>query len=134
MPDEFGFSTEAEKRASAKYDKEYAKGLYIKLNIRTDQDIIRWLWGQSNKQGAIKALIREDIKRQEERKKAQAQENKEQFPLYFNKLFYLLQISRKEGSTMLDLDTIGYFLFMEKQEQQEQEQEKQEQEEVNNED
>lgn len=65
MPDEFGFSTEAEKRASAKYDKEFAKGLYIKLNIRTDQDIIRWLWRQSNKQGAIKALIRADIARQQ---------------------------------------------------------------------
>lgn len=69
MSDEFGFSTEAEKRASAKYDKEYAKGLYIKLNIRTDQDIIRWLWGQSNKQGRIKELIREDIKRQEVKRK-----------------------------------------------------------------
>ena len=70
MPDEWGFSTEAEKRASAKYDKEYTKGLYIKLNIRTDQDIIKWLWMQSNKQGRIKELIREDIKREDERKKA----------------------------------------------------------------
>lgn len=68
MPDEFGFATEAEKRASAKYDKEYSKGLYIKLNIKTDQDIIRWLWGQRNKQGRIKELIREDIKRQEEQR------------------------------------------------------------------
>lgn len=69
MPDEFGFPTEAEKRAKEKYDKEYTKGLYIKLNIRTDKDIIHWLWMQSNKQGRIKELIREDIKRQELLKK-----------------------------------------------------------------
>ena len=68
LPDEYGFSTEAEKRAKAKYDKEYAKGLYIKLNIKTDKDIIRWLWDQRNNQGRIKELIREDIARQKKEK------------------------------------------------------------------
>lgn len=49
--------------AQAKYDKEHTKGFYIKLNLRTDIDIIRWLWKQPSKQGAIKQLIREEIER-----------------------------------------------------------------------
>lgn len=59
---------EARTRAQAKYDKEHTKGLYIKLNIRTDLDIIQWLWAQSSKQGAIKALIREDIARKQNKR------------------------------------------------------------------
>jgi len=56
---------EARTRAQAKYDKEHTKGLYLKLNIHTDMDIIRWLWEQPSKQGAIKRLIREEIARRE---------------------------------------------------------------------
>lgn len=54
-------STEARTKAQARYDKEHTKGFYVKLNLRTDTDIIRWLWGQASKQGAIKRLIREEI-------------------------------------------------------------------------
>lgn len=67
---------EARTRAQAKYDKEHTKGLYIKLNIRTDLDIIQWLWAQPSKQGAIKALIRQDIalKQQQERNRTRCLE------------------------------------------------------------
>lgn len=58
-------SIEARTRAQEKYDKEHTKGFYIKLNLRTDMDIIRWFWKQPSKQGAIKRLIREEIAREE---------------------------------------------------------------------
>ncbi len=57
---------EARTRARAKYDKEHTKGLYMKLNLRTDIDIIRWTWSQKSVQGSIKRLIREDIWRKQE--------------------------------------------------------------------
>ena len=47
-------SIEARNKAQAKYDKSHTAGFYMKLNTRTDSDIIRWLWGQPSKQGAIK--------------------------------------------------------------------------------
>lgn len=51
-------------RAQAKYDKAHTAGFYMKLNTRTDSDIIRWLWGQASKQGAVKRLIRDEIARE----------------------------------------------------------------------
>lgn len=54
---------EARTKAQEKYDKEHTKGIYLKLNLRTDLDIIRWFWEQPSKQGAIKQLIREEIAR-----------------------------------------------------------------------
>ena len=56
-------SIEARTKAQAKYDKGNTVGFYMKLNTHTDQDIIRWLWGQPSKQGSIKRLIREEIAR-----------------------------------------------------------------------
>lgn len=55
--------TENNKRSNradnkAKYDKSNTKGLYIKLNKKTDSDIIEALAKGSNKQGLIKALLR----------------------------------------------------------------------------
>lgn len=47
-------SIEARNKAQAKYDKSHTAGFYMKLNTRTDSDIIHWLWGQPSKQGAIK--------------------------------------------------------------------------------
>ena len=38
-------SIEARNKAQAKYDKSHTAGFYMKLNTRTDSDIIRWLWG-----------------------------------------------------------------------------------------
>ena len=37
------------------------KGMYLKLNIATDADIIQRLLQQKNRQGYIKNLIRTDI-------------------------------------------------------------------------
>ena len=36
----------------------------MKLNLKTDADILAWLDAQENKQGAIKQAIREEIKKQ----------------------------------------------------------------------
>ena len=43
------------------YDKVNTVGLYIKLNKKTDADIIEALNKCDNKQGFIKELIREDL-------------------------------------------------------------------------
>ena len=48
-------------RASAKYDRENTKAVYIKLNKRTDADILAALDCSGNKQGLIKAAVREYI-------------------------------------------------------------------------
>ena len=53
--------SKAQARASAKYDKNNTKGLYIKLNLKTDLDIIEYLRGKENVQGYIKNLIRSDM-------------------------------------------------------------------------
>ena len=57
----WGLTSESQVRTQAKYDKEHTTRVSIKLNIHTDKDIIRWLWGQQSKQGSIKRLIREAI-------------------------------------------------------------------------
>ena len=44
------------------YEKANTVGFYIKLNKKTDADIIDELGACSNKQGYIKALIRQDLK------------------------------------------------------------------------
>lgn len=63
---------EAHTKAQKKYDKEHTQGIYLKLNLRTDLDIIRWFWEQPSKQGAVKRLIREEIARK--RRKEQGAE------------------------------------------------------------
>lgn len=45
-----------------KYDLKNTTQFKIKLNYKTDADIIKWLDKQSNKQGAVKELIRKAIK------------------------------------------------------------------------
>lgn len=54
-------ASEAQKRASAKYDAANTVQFKIKLNKISDADIIEQLKAQSNKQGYIKELIRNDI-------------------------------------------------------------------------
>ena len=51
-------ATEAQKRASMKYDAANTTQVKLKLNNRRDADILAWLGQQDNVQGAIKALIR----------------------------------------------------------------------------
>lgn len=54
-------STEAQKKASAKYDKNHTKSVIFKFNTTSDADILARLDKVGNKQGYIKRLIRGDI-------------------------------------------------------------------------
>ncbi len=54
---------EARTRSQAKYDKAHTKGIYLKLNLCTDKDIIWWTWNQQSVQGSIKRLIREELQK-----------------------------------------------------------------------
>jgi hypothetical protein len=47
-----------------KYDADNTTRIALKLNDRTDKDILDFLEKSGNKQGTIKNLIREEIKRQ----------------------------------------------------------------------
>ena len=51
---------------SAAYDKKNTRRINLKLNIKTDADIILWLEAQESIQGAVKRLIREEIDRMTE--------------------------------------------------------------------
>ena len=55
-------ASKAQLRAQAKYDKDNTVQVKLKLNKTTDKDIIEAL-NKINKQGYIKELIREDLKR-----------------------------------------------------------------------
>ena len=55
-------ASSAQLRANAKYDKENTKSILLKLNLRTDSDILERLEEVGNKQGYIKELIRRDMK------------------------------------------------------------------------
>lgn len=55
--------SEAQKRASAKYNKKNTKLFNIRLMLTTDADIITFLDTKANKQGYVKSLIRADIAR-----------------------------------------------------------------------
>lgn len=55
--------TDAQKRAVAKYDAANTVQLKMKLNVKTDADILEKLESVNNKQGYIKDLIRKDIGR-----------------------------------------------------------------------
>ena len=46
-----------------KYDDNHVKGVYLKLNLVYDADILEKLDSVENRQGYIKELIRNDIKR-----------------------------------------------------------------------
>lgn len=54
-------ATEAEKRAKTKYDSANTTQIHLKLNKKTDADILEKLGTVVNKQGYIKDLIRADI-------------------------------------------------------------------------
>lgn len=62
----WGMTSESQVRAQARYDAEHTTRISLKLNTKTDKDIIRWLWEQRSKQGSIKRLIREEIARKGE--------------------------------------------------------------------
>lgn len=54
--------TPAQKRAKEKYDNNNTVQIKLKLNIKTDKDILEALERSGNKQGYIKELIRKDLK------------------------------------------------------------------------
>ena len=54
-------ASESAKRAVAKYDAKNTRQYHLKLNLKTDADIIREFEQQESIQGYIKRLIREDI-------------------------------------------------------------------------
>lgn len=56
-------TSKAQLRAQAKYDKDNTVQLKLKLNKKTDSDIIARLAAADNMQGYIKELIRADILR-----------------------------------------------------------------------
>lgn len=56
-----GKTSEAQKRAVAKYNAANIVQVALRLNRNTDQDIIEALESVPSKQGYIKALIRADI-------------------------------------------------------------------------
>lgn len=56
-------ATKAQIKASNKYDKENTKQIALRLNKKTDADIIEHLEKQGSKQGYIKELIRKDMKK-----------------------------------------------------------------------
>ena len=53
---------EKKRTPQQRYDAKTAKGIYLKLNKGTDQDILEKLASVPSMQGYIKALIRADIK------------------------------------------------------------------------
>ena len=55
--------TESQKKAQAKYDKANTRQIHLKLNIRTDADVIKALDNAESKQGYIKCLIRADMEK-----------------------------------------------------------------------
>lgn len=56
---------ENKRKYNAAYDKANTIGFYIKLNKKTDADIIDELAKTDNKQGLIKSLIRDHINNRE---------------------------------------------------------------------
>lgn len=47
------------------YEKENIRQIRLKINRKTEPELIEWIEQQDNIQGYIKQLIREDMKRQE---------------------------------------------------------------------
>ena len=56
-------ATEAQIKAQRKYDAANTRQVHLKLNRRTDKDVLARLDDVPSKQGYIKKLIRADIER-----------------------------------------------------------------------
>lgn len=54
-------ASEAQKKASEKYDKNNTRNIMFKFNKKTDADILKKLDSVDNRQGYIKQLIRNDM-------------------------------------------------------------------------
>ena len=58
-------TTEAQRKAQRRYDAKNTKQVHIKLNLRTDKDVLARLDEVQSKQGYIKRLIRDDLAKEE---------------------------------------------------------------------
>ena len=67
MPWGCGSTSESQLMAQSRYDASHTRSYSLKLNTKTDEDIILWLRKKPSIQGAIKQLIREEIKREKGR-------------------------------------------------------------------
>lgn len=56
-------TSKAQLNAIMKYDKQHTTTVLIKLNNNTDADLIAYLEQSGNKQGTIKAALREYMKK-----------------------------------------------------------------------
>ena len=56
-------ASEAQIKAQKKYDAENTLQVHLKMNRRTDEDVLEKLDSVPNKQGYIKRLIRDDLKK-----------------------------------------------------------------------
>ena len=56
-------TTDAQMRATMKYEKANIKRVVLKLNKNTDQDIIAFLEAQKSVNGEIKKILREYIEK-----------------------------------------------------------------------
>ena len=56
-------TNEAQLKASKKYDAKNTKQVHLKLNLKTDADILQKLQDVTSIQGYIKELIRKDIEK-----------------------------------------------------------------------
>ena len=54
-------ATEAQRKAVKKYDLANTRQIHLKLNKKTDAEMIAWLDQKDNVQGYIKDLIRCDM-------------------------------------------------------------------------
>lgn len=59
-------ATEAQRKATARYDANNTVRISLKLNLNTDIDILDKLENVANKTGYIKELIRKDIEHDKE--------------------------------------------------------------------
>lgn len=48
-----------------KYEKQFQRSIRLKVNSKTESDLLEWLLRQKNMQGYIKKLIRKDMERGE---------------------------------------------------------------------
>jgi hypothetical protein len=55
--------TDAKRKTNMDYDRKNTKLIGMKLNRKTDADILAFLEKQGNIQGYLKQLIREDMKK-----------------------------------------------------------------------
>lgn len=95
--------TQAQKRATAKYNKAHAQMVSIKLLDTSDGDIIAQLDKQPSKQGYIKALIRNDIKNEKKMEETTMKfySEYEQAPIYLKNYEH---VANELADMLLQLD------------------------------